>query len=216
MVTETDNKVILEEMIRMAEKVKDPGMQLGDIIQKGDSETPPMVVSTLVSAGHVFIYDTETAERSIINKNMLTTKLRQTRPDGSPVFTTIKPSFAPRRGHLKCLLHPSNPNREEYNSLGFGVCRKSNLTSPMQVNLHMQHCHKTEWRTIQNQKEEKEKQAERELRLALLQTAISKKEVERTLMPKAAPVKEYRCNECSKIVSSPLALAGHMRSHKKK
>ena len=32
MVTETDNKVILEEMIRMAEKVKDPGMQLGDII----------------------------------------------------------------------------------------------------------------------------------------------------------------------------------------
>jgi len=178
MVTEVNDEtqVILEEMVRLAEKAEEPGDRPGTVVQKGSEDSASMVVQSVASAGYVWVYDTKTAEPSKINRNMLVMKLKQRRTDGSLVFTTIKPSFAPRRGTHKCLLHPSNPERERYDSLGFGVCNKHNLTSPMQVELHMRHSHKTEWNTIEQEKKEKERLEDRDLRNKLLTQVAAQKE----------------------------------------
>lgn len=200
MTTRTKERTI-EELVRLAEKASEDGERVGSILDKGSDNSPPMEVSTMESAGEVFIYDTKTAERSKINRNMLTVKLKQKRADDSFVFTTQQPSFSPKRGTYKCFLHPSDPNRSKYDSYGFGRCSKSNLTSPMQVELHMQHCHRTEWKTIQREKEELEKQQDRNLRELLLKGNV--------------PKKDFLCETCKKTFSTKLALAGHSRSHKK-
>jgi hypothetical protein len=113
------------------------------------------------SAGYVKIYDTKTGEMSLCNRNMLTHHLKKRRPDGSIVFTTIRPKFAPKRGQLKCLLHPDSPNRQHYDEMGLAVCKKSNITSPYQVIRHMQKRHKVEYGTIKEEEARLEKQRER-------------------------------------------------------
>lgn len=99
--------------------------------------------------GRTFIYDTKTAERSEVLVTMLPQILRKTRGDGSPVFTEIKPDFTPPRGIFKCKLHPEDPNREHYDTLGLPTCLKSNLTAPFHVTRHMKTRHKTEWGIIE-------------------------------------------------------------------
>ena len=206
----TENQTALEEMVRLAQRADEPGARPGTVIHKGSDDSAKIEVLAVSSAGYCWIYDTQSAEPSRVNRNMLLTKLKQTRADGSYVFTTVKPSFSPKRGTFQCLLSPSNPERERYSLLGFGTCPKSNLTSPMQVELHMQHCHKTEWRTIQQEKVEKEKSEERELRKLLLTNAANSASVKDT-----EKQNEFTCDECEKSFSSHIALTGHKRTHLK-
>ena len=149
----------IEEQIRDAEVAPESSVRL--------DETEPLTEMSPVkmqSAGYVYIYNTRTAERSICNRNMLAAHLRKTRPDKSLVFTTRKPSFSPRRGTLKCMLHPDDLNRAHYDELGLATCRKSNLTSPYQVRRHMEKRHKAEWATIKEEITNKEKEEAREER----------------------------------------------------
>uniref|UniRef100_A0A6M3XK51 Uncharacterized protein n=1 Tax=viral metagenome TaxID=1070528 RepID=A0A6M3XK51_9ZZZZ len=162
MVTETqDDVAVLEQMVREAKAAEEPGDKAGTVLSKGGDDSAPMVVQSVQSAGYSWIYDTETGEPSRINNNMLRAKLKQKRANGKPVFDVVQ-RVKPKRGTYKCLLHKADPNREHYEGLGFDTCRKSNLTSPMQVELHMKHCHKTEWKTIENEKVTKERQEDRE------------------------------------------------------
>lgn len=157
-----DNKKLIEEMINEAEKAAEPGeLKTGQVISDEDMSTP-MVAMKTKSAGYVYVYDTRTGERSLCNRNMLVGLLRKKRPDGSTVFTTVKPKTSPKRGTFKCLLHPDNPNRKHYDELGLPVCRKANLTSPYQVTRHMQKRHKIEWQTIEQERIEAERREDRE------------------------------------------------------
>ena len=165
-----DNEALIDEMIRDAGAAAEPGeLRRLQVLSKGDDETPvPMMASELKSAGWVYIYDTLTNERSVCNRNMLTQHLKKTRKDGTFVFTTKVPTDPPKRGSLKCLLHPDGINRDHYDDLGLPTCPKANLTSPFQVTRHMQKRHKQEYATIEAEKAEMEKQEQRDFQRAMM------------------------------------------------
>jgi hypothetical protein len=167
------NDKLLEEMVRSAESAPEPGAtRVGEVVHKGDEGQPaPMVISKVASAGYAYIYDTVTGERSLTNNNMLLSQLKKTRPDGSRVFSTMKPSVVPKRGQLKCLLHQDDPNREHYDEMGLGVCKKSNLINQFQVTQHMQRKHKVEWAAIQAEKKEAQEAQARASQEVLLKLA---------------------------------------------
>lgn len=160
----------IEEQIRDAEVVVE-----SPIVVETDKELEvEMSPTQLKSAGYVYIYDTVTHERSLCNRNTLPHNLKKKRPDGSMVFTTIKPKVGPKRGHLKCMLHPDEPGRFHYDDLGLATCLKSNLTSPYQVKRHMQKRHKDEYATIKEEEERAEKERERKLRESFIKLASKK------------------------------------------
>ena len=106
--------------------------------------------------GRVFIYDTLTREQSEVLLTMLPQMMRKVRPDGTKVFTEIKPNEGPVRGNLKCKLHADDPNRAYYDTLGLPVCRKSNLTAPFHVIRHMKSRHKVEWEILEQARKDEE------------------------------------------------------------
>jgi len=177
----TENEALLQDMLQRAERADEPG-DPNKIVQKGDDETPPTVVTTLKSAGYSYIYDTETRERSLINNNMLPSALKKKRPDGSSVFTAIKPDELPKRGAYKCMLHPDNPNREYYDSLGLPVCLKANLTAPFQVRRHMQKRHRMEYEALEEERLQAEKDRSTKLQESLIM-AVGGKMPEPTATP---------------------------------
>ena len=153
----------IEEQLRDAEVVPEAQLEI-----EGKSEDVEyMKPEPVLSAGQVYIYDTKTHERSVCRRNILPHKLKLKREDDSPVFTTVKPKTLPRRGVLKCMLHPDE-RTEMYDAWGFPVCKKSNLTSPFQVRRHMQKRHKQEYEAIKEEKTRIEKDEERQLRESII------------------------------------------------
>jgi len=170
----TDNAALVEEMMRDAVKAEEPGsLKQGDVIPAPKDSQIALGVNTLKSAGYVILYDTQSGEPSKINRNMLAAKLKQTRPDGKPVFST-KQLVKPIRGIYKCLLHSDDPNRPEYNKMGLPVCRKANLTNPYEVRRHMQKRHKTAWEAIEEIRINKEKLEDREFQRSIVMMAGGK------------------------------------------
>ena len=165
----------LEELLVEAEEINDPGgLSAGRMLHSGNDEVPmPMGVSSLESGGYVYVYHTETGDRSRINSNMLAMQLTKTLENGARAFTTEKPSFEPDQGTIKCLLHPDDPNREHYDALGFATCSKQNIPSPYQLQLHMAGRHRLENATINEEAEREEKEEEREFQRTLLQAAAN-------------------------------------------
>jgi len=198
---------LVEDMLRQADTAEEPGSSREErIVHRGDNEVPaPMVISTMESAGWVYIYDTRTGERSITNRNMLPTQLQKVRPDGSRVFTTVKPKVTPKRGTLKCLLHPDSPDRARFDEMGLPVCMKSNLTSPYHVRRHMEKRHQAEWAILEQEQRDKERDEDRNFRKLILGTVA-----------KQSTAKEYICEECGAVFDHHLALAGHKKTHKNK
>jgi hypothetical protein len=153
----------LEEKMLEAENVPEAQLEI-----EGKSEDVEyMTPAPVLSAGQVYIYDTKTHERSVCRRNNLRHKLSLKREDGSLIFTTVKPKTPPKRGTLKCMLHPDE-RKPEYEAWGFPFCKKSNLTSPFQVRRHMQKRHKQEWETIQEEERRIERDKERQLRESLI------------------------------------------------
>jgi len=172
---DTDNTTMLEEMMRDAEKAGEPGELAQDkVVSRGDGDLPPMIAK-MESAGYVYIYDAKTGDRSLCNRNMLTRKLQQKRPDGSFVFTTTKPKVSPKIGTFKCMLHKGASNREHYDDLGLPVCPKDNLLSMFHVRRHMQKRHKVEWSAIEEERLDREKKEERDFQRQLISKATEEK-----------------------------------------
>ena len=98
----TENTALIEQMVKEAEKVGEPGeLTQGDIVHAGDDDVPsPMIMSEVTSAGHCLIYNTLTGAESVMNLNMLRRKLQLKRADGTPVFTTAKPDILPKLGKM--------------------------------------------------------------------------------------------------------------------
>lgn len=120
------------------------------------------MVMTIEDTGLMVIYRTTNGEPVKILKYMLAEYLRAENADGSAQYTTSKPASAPKRGTLKCLLHPAGENREHYNELGLPLCKKSNISAPYMVEQHMKKRHPSAWAIIEQERIEREKQEDKE------------------------------------------------------
>ena len=165
----------LEELLIEAEEVNEPGgLTEGRVLHSGNDDVPmPMGVSSLEFGGHVYVYNTQTGDRSRINSNMLAMQLTKTLEDGSRAFTTEKLPFEPDKGTIKCMLHADDPNRAHYAALGFATCSKRYIPSQYQLQRHMTSRHRMEYATIGEEAERAEKAEEREFQRMLLQAAAN-------------------------------------------
>ena len=198
----------IEQQMRDASAAEEPGsLKVNQNIESSTKLAPGVI--QLKSAGYVWIYDTVTGEPSKVNRNMLATKLKQVRPDGSFVFDVIQ-RVKPFRGTFKCMLHPDSPERAHYDALGLPTCFKSNLTAPFQVERHMQKRHKQEWATINSEVEKREKEIDRALQRRILDNLGGKTE----------PVKEtstVAASNATDVTEPPLYVAEHpYKSRRKK
>jgi hypothetical protein len=167
------NDALIEEMVQNVQGTK---RGESEVIHKGDGDLPaPMVVTRVKDEGLVTIYDKRTGEASLALKYMLRTLLAAKNPDGTFRFTAEPPKVSFKGGGTyKCLLHPDDPNRAVYDTLGFPVCKKSNLTSPYMVKKHMKSRHPTVWGAIEDERKEKERQEDRELQRTIISQAKPK------------------------------------------
>lgn len=164
------DNVAVEEMLRDAEDAEEPGdMKAGAVL----SRTAEMTMTTveLQTAGWVYVYDTQTGDRSVINRNMLPQQLEKRRSNGTYVFSTRKPEgVTPVRGILKCILHEDAPNRENYDRMGFVRCTKSNFISELDRARHMRTRHPRAHATLENERVREERAEERLERRALTES----------------------------------------------
>ena len=166
----TNNEPAIEEMMRDAEMADEPGdLEAGKVISASADMT--MSTSELQSAGYVYVYDTRTANRSVVNRNMLQQQLEKRREDGSFAFSTRKPEgVKPIVGTMKCFLHEDDPNREKYDSMGLVRCQKSNFFTEMDRERHLRTRHPRAFATLENERTREDRDAERLERIALTET----------------------------------------------
>ena len=195
-----DVQELFEQEIADAEAAPEPGVELiGQVIANAEGGPPPDAparISKKEGAGYVMIYHTETGEPSIVNRNLLQFQLRKILENGKRAFSARKSDVpTPKRGKYTCLLHSSS--REPWmDEFALPTCRKATLTSPYQVRLHMQHRHKTEWATIEERRQEMERQEQRDFQRSMLSMAAGSP-VETTLERSFEIEKELRAESQS-------------------
>jgi hypothetical protein len=168
----------IEQLAKDTEALEPEGFKVGDYIRKPQMETEDapevggMIVSDLESAGYVMLYDTVTREPSLVNMNMVAAQRKVRRENGSLVFTSVKPAEGPWRGDIKCFLHQDQPERAQYDAMGFSVCAKRTLPNGYQAQNHARHRHRDEWAAVEAEQAEKERREDRAATRAML-NAIS-------------------------------------------
>lgn len=223
---ERDNEALIQEMLRDKNPVEMPSELIRNpVIHKGDTDLPaPMTVSELRSAKYYYIYSTETGDRVPCLGYMLGQKLRQRLPNGKFRFSVSKPDFEPIRGTTKCMLHPDDPNRIRYNGLGFRTCQKSNLMNPHQLRLHMQHRHKQEWETLEEERKERERGEDRQLQRLLVGQASKnieseqpiEKSIDNTLEKTEQDKPVFLCDVCGVDFGTQKTMEKHKAEQHKK
>ena len=199
-----NNEALIAEALRDAQLTEIPSSLRDEpVIHRGDETLEaPMTVKEISSAGYVWIWDSRTFEKAPCLYYMLPYKLRQRRPDGSFIFRTTDPGELPKRGEIKCMLHPDAENRKHYALLGFRTCPKDNITNPYQLTQHMKKKHPQEWAAIEKERLDAEKQEDRELTRMLLKAQMPQEVAINPMI--MAPQRElgdneYFCKECQKV-----------------
>ena len=114
----------------------------------------------------VTIYHRETGEPRKMPKIAATVALRKKyKLPGDPLNGTFIFSPTPTKkflwGETKCTLHPSNPEREEYDRWGLPICTSEHLASPGEVHRHMRMRHPSADAIIREQTQERERKRHR-------------------------------------------------------
>lgn len=122
----------------------------------------------------VVVYNVMDGTSSTILVSMLSKQLRKRFPRsaeiperlwGKRAFALEKPELA-AKPVFTCWFHPDSPKKEGLRAVGFGdrVCAKANIPDVMNVVLHMQRKHPQEYKIIEANRAEMDRQEERTLR----------------------------------------------------
>lgn len=169
MVTESElipkNPAELIEMERLMRSAPEPGASTS--VTMGDEPIKAKNIS--VSAGHVTMWNTDTREPSTFNLNAVRAKLREVFPQdyennplmrGRACWTAVEPSEPPWQGSITCLLHPSRPERAEYDSLGYPRCNFNICANEMEARRHLEKKHPSVHRMMEESRTAAERSAE--------------------------------------------------------
>ena len=169
MVTESElipkNNAELIEMERLMRSAPEPGASTS--VTMGDEPIKAKNIS--VSAGHVTMWNTDTREPSDFNLNAVRAKLREVFPPdyennplmrGRACWTAIEPSEPPFVGSITCLLHPSRPERAEFDALGYPRCNFNVCANEMEARRHLEKKHPGVHRMMQEARGELERSGE--------------------------------------------------------
>jgi len=200
-------EALIAEMLRDAEKTEIPGeLSKNPIVSRGEETGAPTILREISSAGYVYVWETRTGEKVPVLYYRLGQVLRQRRNDGSYQFATTDPHILPKKGKVKCMLHPEYEERAHYDELGFRTCRKSNLLNRFQLRRHMELKHPQEWKTIEVERVEKEKAEDRALQRLLIESQMG-----RTTKTKD----EFFCESCGANFGSQKTLDKHIEEKHK-
>jgi len=230
MVTDAE---ILEEVMEHEGKGTS-SLQVGQVLEAVEG-VPTQRIVTVENADHIAVWDTKTGEESWILGYRLKEQLKKTHEDGTRAFTTHKPDFEPKRGTVRCLLHPGDPNRARYDGMGLPTCGKSNLVSQYQLERHMRGCHHDEWEAIEKERVDTEKAEDRATQRAMMEAIAGRKALD-VLDDNTIPViaeaivsgveekldaevetvvAELVCPTCGKQCKNKLGFHSHTKSHKR-
>ena len=163
-----ENEQVLEEMMRDALEAPEPGTT-DRVINRPTADNPlPMTAGQLGTAGWVYVWNKFTGDRSLCNRNHLAVQLTKRDDEGRLCFTTRDPGIVPDRGHTLCMLHKDHPDRPHHAELGLPLCPAGNLRNDYNMRLHMQHRHKNEWGTLQEELRLEIEAEERAVRRAII------------------------------------------------
>ena len=187
---EKENEALIQEALRDAKKAQLPSeLEKNPIVHKGDASLEaPMTVKEISGSGYVYVWDTRSYEKIPILYYMLSSKLRQRRPDGSFMFTTTDPKKEPKHGTIICMLHEDYKDRKHFAELGFRICRKANITNQYQLELHMKKKHPQEWAAIKDELDKRQKDEDRELQRLVLKSQMKKAPIKEELVKEEAPL----------------------------
>lgn len=147
------------EQLQMAEDIPITGVQVND-------------ASRIVT-----IYQRETGEPRQLPRLAAEFALRKRyRDPTSPLFRQFIFSATPTKtyhwGLNKCLLHPDNPQRAEYDKWGLPVCESAKLASPGEVRRHMELRHPSADKIIKAEQQELQRQQELAAQHALASSVL--------------------------------------------
>lgn len=144
--------------------------------------TPPTTLTVVSDPGWITVYNRFTGDPSVCNVNMLPAQLRKRDMDTKSknhsklVFTTTDPGFRPKQGQGKCWLHETGQYRALADEWGMEVCTKSNLSSVYNIRMHVQNKHSNEYKQLEENRLEIERQEDREERRLILRTLGAQQE----------------------------------------
>lgn len=130
---------------------------------------PVGLIGDVRTRDRVTVYSTIDGEPRHILIYMLAKVIRKKRADGKPAFS-VSQTIPYMEGSMPCMLHESYPDRALWDSIGlrYRTCSMDGIATGMDQQLHMEHRHQQEWKTIVRYREELEKEEERDFRRALL------------------------------------------------
>lgn len=136
----------------------------------------------VAQAGHFYIYDPRTGDRSVTNGNQLRQQLTKRDPfTGELMFTARDPGKRPPKGTHPCLLHPDHPDSARWLEMGLKPCTKRGyFRNEAEALLHCQRKHRSQWQIIE-QLRQRDERAETREQAALLNRALT------TLLERQAP-----------------------------
>ena len=173
---EARTSAVLEEMLREINPAQqNPStLKLRDVIRGGIEDIPaPMIVQAINEAGYTLMYHTKDGDRRLVHKNMVKGMLQKKNDDGSYAFSAKAGLAKAMKPTLKCLLHISDENRAQFETLGLPICDREGIPNPYQQRMHMIRKHKQEWAIMELQREEREKQEQKDWQQNLLGRAVT-------------------------------------------
>ncbi len=204
-IVDADRENLIAEMLRDAKPTELSGdLVKNPVIDDGKSTGAPVVVHEISGAGYVYVWDSRTFEKVPVLYYRIGQVLRKKRPDGSYMFTVRDPGQLPKRGEIKCMLHPESADRKHFDELGFRTCAKKNIINNYELRRHMQMKHPQEFKAINEEKETRQKDEDR-----ALQQALVKAMTERAVPP--APPKPFVCDKCGADFGSQKTLDKHKK-----
>lgn len=157
------NDAQLIEMERLMRSAPEPGGL--ENVSMGD-EGVAVTKTTVESAGHVIMWNTDTFESSVFNMNSIRSKLAEVFPTdhphkpGLPAWTATQPTGEVWHGTATCPLHSSRPERASYSALGYPECTRIELPNEMEAQEHLRKKHPTTWRQMNEARAEVERLAQ--------------------------------------------------------